>query len=51
MAVLNDAGAENVFKHLAWEITEVRLQLIFPVLSRAKLFVKFWKKPSRGTIL
>ena len=23
MAVLNDAGAENVFKHLAREITEV----------------------------
>ena len=23
MAFLNNAGAENVFKHLAWEITEI----------------------------
>ena len=34
MAVLNDAGAENVFKHLAWEITEVSFAFYAQTISQ-----------------
>ena len=34
MAVLNDAGAENVFKHLAREITEVSFAFYAQTISQ-----------------
>ena len=34
MAVLNDAGAENVFKHLAREITEVSFAFYAQAISK-----------------
>ena len=34
MAVLNDAGAENVFKHLAREITEVSFAFYAQAISQ-----------------
>ena len=35
MAVLNDAGAENVFKHLAREITEVSFAFNAQAISQS----------------
>ena len=35
MAVLNDAGAENVFKHLAWEIIEVSFAFNAQAISQS----------------
>ena len=34
MAFLNDAGAENMFKHLAWEITEVSFAFYAQTISQ-----------------
>ena len=34
MAFLNDACAENVFKHLAWEITEVSFAFYAQTISQ-----------------
>ena len=34
MAVLNDAGAENVFKHLAREVTEVSFAFYAQTISQ-----------------
>ena len=34
MAFLDDAGAENVFKHLAWEITEVSFAFYAQTISQ-----------------
>ena len=34
MAVLNDAGAKNVFKHLAWEITKISFAFYAQTISQ-----------------
>ena len=39
MAVLNDAGAENVFKHLAREITEVSFAFYAQTFSQTVQFL------------
>ena len=59
MAILNDAGAENVFKHLAWEITEVSFAFNAQAISQSvqcfdynpKCFRDWVIKMKLGTLL
>ena len=51
MAVLNDAGAENVFKHLPWEITEVSFAFYAQTISQTVQCSGYNPKCFRGWVI
>ena len=51
MAVLNEAGAENVFKHLAGEITEVSFAFHAQAISQSVQFFYYNPKCFRDWVI
>ena len=51
MAVLNDACAENVFKHLAWEITEVSFAFYAQTISQTVQCFDYYPKCFREWVI